>query len=135
MQLHSEPIPDATWQGEEIAADATHRYVWAWYGYNIRLFAVARDDPFGGERSGADWGWCYPRDPDVVRRSVAAWDPDTQDEPRGWHKRPGANVRRAPRRYRAGCAAHGGSVFCGCAQFQAGYDLLTPLRHPPVPMR
>ncbi|HEY9015591.1 MAG TPA: hypothetical protein VIM84_11075 [Gemmatimonadales bacterium] len=45
------------------------------------------------------------------------------------------SMQAALDRYRAGCAAHGGSVFCGCAQFQAGYDLLTPLRHPPVPMR
>lgn len=90
------PTPqwDDQWQGEIVATDDTHRYVWLWYGFNIRLLAV----PHGDRYLGSDYGWCYRRDPDAVRAHVRAWNPDTEDEPPGWHKRPGAEVRRAPHR-------------------------------------
>ncbi|MDX3345962.1 hypothetical protein PV387_43250 [Streptomyces sp. ME02-6987-2C] len=95
MQLHETPILDEHWEGEELARDDTHRYVWIWQGSNIRLLAIP-DTPDG------DWsynhGWCYPRDPELVAQAVADWDPDTQDEPMGWHKRPTWPVRQAPRR-------------------------------------
>lgn len=92
---HRAPIVDEHWQGEELAADDTHRFLWLWQGFNIRLIAVPH-----GEAGmwGYDHAWCYPRDPEVVKAAVAAWNPDTQDEPAGWHKRPTAGVRRAPRR-------------------------------------
>lgn len=95
MDLHNPPRYDAHWQGTELAADATHRYLWLWYGFNIRLIAVPKNDTGAW---GYDHGWCYPRDPEAVARAVAAWDPDTQDEPAGWHKRPTSPVRRAPHR-------------------------------------
>jgi hypothetical protein len=41
--------------------------------------------------------WCYPQDLDLVRAAVRAWDPDTQDEPEGWHKR-NLHVHVVPRR-------------------------------------
>ena len=90
VTYHPESITDEHWQGEELAADGTHRYVWIWQGFNIRLIAVPLED---GEW-GYDHGWCYPRDPAAVRAAVAAWNPDTQDEPTGWHKRPTVPVRR-----------------------------------------
>lgn len=112
---HPEPILDEHWQGEELAADDTHRYLWIWQGYNIRLIAVPRQ---GGEW-GYDHGWCFPRDPDVVREAVAEWDPDTEDEPSGWHKRPTSPVRRAPRRdeyphYNRPRCIHGCYLHDGC---------------------
>lgn len=93
VRHHSEPLLDEHWQGEELADDDTHRYLWLWQGFNIRLIAVPHDDGLG-----YDHGWCYPRDPAVVQAAVAAWNPDTQDEPTGWHKRPTWPVRQAPRR-------------------------------------
>ncbi|WP_328434529.1 hypothetical protein [Streptomyces sp. NBC_00425] len=93
MQHHPTPILDEHWQGFELAADDTHRYLWIWLGCNLRLVAV----PIG-DITGYDHGWCYPRDPELVAAAVAAWDPDTQDEPDGWHKRATWPVRRAPRR-------------------------------------
>ncbi|MYR58326.1 hypothetical protein GTY54_19505 [Streptomyces sp. SID625] len=94
MQHHTAPILDEHWQGYELARDDTHRYVWIWMGSNIRLIALSlSDDAFG-----YDHGWCYLRDPELVAQAVAAWDPATQDEPAGWHKRPTWPTRRAPRR-------------------------------------
>lgn len=92
---HPDPAWDGHWEGYELAADATHRYLWLWHGYNIRLIAVPLDE---SDSLGYDHGWCFPRDPDAVRAAVAAWNPDTQDEPAGWHKRPTWPPRRAPRR-------------------------------------
>jgi hypothetical protein len=113
---HPAPIIDEHWQGEELAADDTHRYLWIWQGFNIRLIAVPKDDP---ECLGYDHGWCYPRDPSVVRDAVAEWDPDIEDEPSGWHKRPTVPVRRAPRRdeapsYNRPRCVHGCYVHDGC---------------------
>lgn len=95
VQHHETPIYDSRWEGTELAADDTHRYLWIWQGFNIRLIAVPKGED--GEW-GYDHGWCYPRDPELVARAVADWNPDTQDEPTGWHKRPTHPVRRAPRR-------------------------------------
>jgi len=113
---HPAPVWDEHWSGYELATDATHRYLWLWQGYNIRLIAVPRDDP---ESMGYDHGWCYPRNPGTVADAVLAWDPDTQDEPVGWHKRPTAPVRQAPRRdeqpdYNRPRCVHGCYIADGC---------------------
>lgn len=118
---HPVPIWDDHWQGYELAADDSRRYLWLWHGYNIRLIAVPLDDTLG-----YDHGWCYPRDPALVAAAVAAWDPDTQDEPTGWHKRPTMPVRRAPRhdeqpdynrpRCVHGCYLHDGCRTIGCPE-------------------
>ncbi|WP_199570584.1 hypothetical protein [Streptomyces murinus] len=116
MKLHEPPILDPHWEGFELGADATHRYLWIWQGFNIRLIAV----PYGEDGFGAyDHGWCYPRDPELVAGHVAAWDPETQDEPDGWHKRATWPARQAPRREeepernRPRCA-HGCYLADGC---------------------
>lgn len=44
-----------------------------------------------------DYGWCYPSVPIAVI-AVAAWDPETEDEPPGWHKRSTRETRQAPQR-------------------------------------
>lgn len=105
---------DEQWQGYVLGQDATHRYLWLWMGYNIRVIAVAHDDI-----SGYDHGWCYPRDPRTVEAAATAWDPDTQDEPAGWHKRATHPVRRAPRRaeqpdYNRPRCQHGCYIADGC---------------------
>jgi hypothetical protein len=60
--------------------------------YNHRLICVP-DDSLGG----AAYGWCYA-DATTLHLSATLFDPDTQDEPLGWHKRAGADIRRAPHR-------------------------------------
>ncbi|MFD4315047.1 hypothetical protein [Streptomyces sp. NPDC058548] len=116
MQLHETPILDPHWEGMEIAADRTHRYVWIWQGFNIRLLALPKTEE---GQIGYDHGWCYPKDPALVAASVAAWEPDTQDEPAGWHKRPTWPVRQAPRRdedplYNRPRCVHGPYLADGC---------------------
>jgi len=108
------PAWDDHWQGELLATDDTHRYLWFWHGYNIRVIAVPHDEP-----TGYDHGWCYPRDPAAVRAAIAAWDPDAQDEPLGWHTRPTRPVRRAPYRdeqpdYNRPRCEHGCYLHAGC---------------------
>lgn len=96
MQLHPTPLHDDHWEGTEIAADDLWRYVWLWYGFNTRLLVIPQG-PITAAQFGYAWAWCFPRDPAVVTEAVAAWEPDTQDEPLLWHKR--ATERRlAPHR-------------------------------------
>lgn len=99
MMLHHEtPVLVPHWEGYEYGRDDTHAYVGIWQGFNTRLIAV----PHGPDGEwGYDFAWCFPRDLDAIRAAVAAWDPDTQDEPDGWHKRPTREVRQAPRREEA----------------------------------
>lgn len=88
------PQNDPFWVGEVLLTDDTHRYLWVWYGFNLRLLAVSHAHPDSYTHA-----WCYPRDPNALRTHVTAWDPDTRDEPTGWHKRaPTGTPRRAPRR-------------------------------------
>lgn len=77
-----------------VGEDATHWYdISLNYGSNARLMLTPKSWP-----KGWDWGWCF-RSAEVVIAAVAAWNPQTQDEPAGWHKRPTYNkVRRAPLR-------------------------------------
>lgn len=115
MELRTPPPYDEHWQGLELAADATHRYLVIEQGWNLRLIAV----PDGEEGAYAyDFAWCYPRDHTVVAASVAAWDSERQDEPTGWYKRP-TEARRAPRRdeepeYNRARCAHGCYLDDGC---------------------
>ncbi|MFE4796177.1 hypothetical protein ACFRFL_13935 [Streptomyces sp. NPDC056708] len=115
MKLNQPPILDTHWEGFELAADDAHRYVWIWQGFNIRLIALPKSD----DQWGYEHGWCYPRDPELVAACVAAWEPDTQDEPVGWHKRPTSPTRRAPHRdkdpqYNRARCAHGCYLEEGC---------------------
>jgi hypothetical protein len=105
---------DDHWQGYVLGRDATHRYLWIWQGSNIRMIAVSHDEDGLYEH-----GWCFPRDPRAVEAAAAAWDPDVQDEPNGWHKRPTWPVRRAPRRdeqpqYNRPRCEHGCYIAEGC---------------------
>lgn len=86
------PVWDDDWAGLVLGEDATHRWMLLEFGFNLRLITVPH-----GERNGWDYGWCYPRDTAAVLAALEGYDPDTQNEPMGWHKRPGAAVRKAPR--------------------------------------
>jgi hypothetical protein len=86
---------DEHWEGYVLCQDDEHRYLWIWHGFNIRVIAV----PHGGT-TGYDHAWCYPRDPATVEAAIEQWDPATEDEPLGWHKRATTKPRRAPHRDR-----------------------------------
>lgn len=76
------------------------------------------------KRSPMEWryGWCFQKmDGLAVAAAFAVWDPDTEDEPVGWHKRPGHEVRKAPRRdtkpdYNRPRCVHGGYMHEPCAR-------------------
>ncbi|MEU6595065.1 hypothetical protein ABZ923_38710 [Streptomyces sp. NPDC046881] len=121
MQHLDSPVLVPHWEGYELARDDAHSFVWIYMGYNIRLIAV----PHGPDGAfGYDYAWCYPKDPELVRRAVAQWNGDTQDEPTGWHKRPTREIRRAPHREEAadynrprcvhGCYLHEGCRTVNC---------------------
>lgn len=82
---------DATWEGWEVAADDTCRWLALPMIFNTRLVALP------AAASGI-WlyGWCYANMPALLA-SATLFDPDTENEPYGWHKRAGAFVRVAPR--------------------------------------
>lgn len=98
MKLLEPPVWDEQWQGMEVARHGGWRYLWLWYGFNIRLLAV-HDGPATAENWGVPYAWCYERGegPGAVCEALRAWDPDTQDEPPGYKKR-AADARLAPSR-------------------------------------
>jgi hypothetical protein len=105
---------DTHWQGYVLGEDTEHRFLWIWQGFNIRMIAVPHGDP-----TGYDYAWCYPRDPQAVEAAAAQWNPQTQDEPPGWHKRPTRPARRAPLRdqepeYNRPRCEHGCYIAEGC---------------------
>lgn len=94
MNLIDNPETDPLWQGLVIAHEAGCRWIAARMLFNHRLVCVPDDGPVPGL---AAYGWCYSSMAALVA-SAAVFDPDTQDEPLGWHKRAGTDVRRAPNR-------------------------------------
>lgn len=60
--------------------------------YNWRLVMTPKDNQLSW-----DYGWCFAG-PIELRLAMLAWDPETQNEPLGWKKRPtGIRTRTAPR--------------------------------------
>jgi hypothetical protein len=109
-------VLDAHWEAFEVTSDTTHRFLWMWHGYNIRVIGVPKDQ---AQAMGYDWAWCYPRDADLVAQCLRDWAPDVQDEPLGWHKRPTSRTRRAPHRdwdsqYNRPRCEHGCYIDEGC---------------------
>lgn len=109
-------ILDEHWEAYEVTSDATHRFLWMWHGFNIRVIAVPKDV----ENSGLyDFAWCYPKKPRAVVGWLRAWNPVIQDEPLGWHKRPTGIIRQAPERsrsprYNRPRCVHGDYIEEGC---------------------
>lgn len=96
MNLIENPEPDLLWQGLVIAHEAGCRWIAVRMLFNRRLVCVPDGDTYGD----AAYGWCY-RTLATLITSAGIFQPDTQDEPLGWHKRAGADVRRAPNRDQA----------------------------------
>jgi hypothetical protein len=92
MKLSETPEPDPLWQGLVVAHEAGCRWIAVRMLFNHRLVCVP-DDGLGC----AAYGWCY-RSLAALITAAAVFEPDTQDEPLGWHKRAGADIRRAPNR-------------------------------------
>lgn len=94
MKIYDEPVLDG--YGHIRLAEDEEFYYECWpQGFNDRLVVVEKNDPYRGY----EFGWCFEkRDGLMVKAALLIWDPETQDEPQLWHKRPGMNVRRAPRR-------------------------------------
>lgn len=99
MELLATPVHDKRWEAYEVARQSGYRYLWCWYGYNIRLLAMRTSPGASASDYGYMWAWCYERDngPEAVLEALAAWNPDTQDEPPGYKKR-ATSYRRAPHR-------------------------------------
>jgi hypothetical protein len=89
VKLITAPCTDVLWRAPLIALDAGLRWVLVPMLYNHRLIAY----PPGGL---APYGWCF-KSPLAALTAATTYDPWTQDEPLGWHKRAG-EVRRAPYR-------------------------------------
>jgi hypothetical protein len=98
VELLESPEWDEQWQGEILARHDGWKYVWLWYGWNIRLMVLWDGEPCA-QTWGTPYAWCYERSdgPEPVREALRAWDPDTQDEPLGYKKR-AAGARVAPSR-------------------------------------
>jgi hypothetical protein len=77
--------------GMLVAADKDHFYVLVpMFGNNYRLVLSPLEDI-------SDWtyGWCYEGDL-APMLALRVWDPQTENEPVGWKKRPTARIRIAP---------------------------------------
>lgn len=69
------------------------RWIMVRMAFNWRLIGV----PEEREESNPEYGWCFPGLTEL-KLACFAWDPETQDEPLGWHKRAGS-PRRARHRH------------------------------------
>lgn len=92
MKLYDEPEIDQ-YGHMRFAEDDDHYYECWPMGFNDRLIVMEKDNPFTYE-----YGWCFEKRGGLVVAAVLAmWDPETEDEPVGWHKRAG-HTRCAPKR-------------------------------------
>ncbi|MFD4858344.1 MULTISPECIES: hypothetical protein [Streptomyces] len=84
--------------------------------FNDRLVLRVKRAPWSWE-----YGWCFEKRGGLaVAAAFAIWDTETQDEPVGWHKRPGL-IRQAPRRdenpeYNRPRCVHGSYMHEACAR-------------------
>lgn len=102
MDLIDEPYTPEPWSSSSspgrVVAETDHE-VWMSvpmaFG-NFRLIGMPRAKHGMEQDWNPWWGWCY-RGELALMAALAVWDPNTQDEPLGWHKRAG-EPRRAPQR-------------------------------------
>lgn len=91
LRLYDTPVPNDR-EGFTIAEDADHWYDMIPMTFNHRLVLTPKTDPRFW-----DYGWCY-NNPTEVLLAMKVWNPETQNEPLGWKKRPTYDlVRTAPR--------------------------------------
>lgn len=93
MKLHATALHLNDWNGDEVAADDTYRWIIIAEGADYRLLAV----PHGHER-GEHFSWRYTHYERALS-AVIVFDPDSEDEPLWWYKRQG-DLREAPHRDR-----------------------------------
>ncbi|MFH9606931.1 hypothetical protein [Streptomyces sp. NPDC017448] len=94
MTFHRYDEPEVIEEGLRLGEDDEFTYECWPQMYNDRLVLRSKKDPYTYE-----YGWCFPKQLGVaVAAALAVWNPETQDEPVGWHKRAVQNIRRAPRR-------------------------------------
>lgn len=91
MKLHDTALHLADWNGNEVAADDTYRWIIIREAFDYRLLAV----PHGHQR-GEHYSWRYTAYTTALN-AVTVFNPEVQDEPRWWYKRSG-DPRQAPRR-------------------------------------
>ncbi|MFE4863267.1 hypothetical protein [Streptomyces sp. NPDC056670] len=79
-------------EGFTIAEDDEYFYDALPYAFNWRLVMTPKADPRVW-----DYGWCYDGSASLIL-AMRVWNPETQNEPLGWKKRPtGRTARIAPR--------------------------------------
>lgn len=96
------PVRDPFWSnpshhpssGLTLGSGGGCRWIMVQMAFNWRLIGVLEHY----EESNPDFGWCFSS-PVALLLGAAAFEPEEQDEPLGWHKRAG-EVRRAPERHR-----------------------------------
>jgi hypothetical protein len=119
---------DPDWRAPVVARAAECRWLAVPMIYNVRLVCVP-DDSTGI----AAFGWCY-RTELALLAAVRVFDPVTQDEPLGWHKRAGGLPRWAPEReadpeYNQPRCEHGTYLHTGiCDVTVHCYDFLQSIR-------
>lgn len=92
MHLYDKPVANAEIQGLTLAEDDQHLYDAVPMLLNWRLLVTPKATP-----GMWTYGWCYDgRTP--IAAALKVWDPQTQNEPLGWKKRPATMaIRVAPR--------------------------------------
>ncbi|MFJ1700480.1 hypothetical protein ACIOHC_36415 [Streptomyces sp. NPDC088252] len=89
---HDPPIPIE--EGLRLGEDDDYLYEMWPQLFNDRLVLRVKKIPTTWR-----YGWCFKQANGLaVVAAFAVWDPETEDEPIGWHKRPGREVRKAPQR-------------------------------------
>jgi hypothetical protein len=95
VKIVEHPQSDVLWRQPLMAEEAGTRWVAVQMAYNVRL--IGYDTERVGLFEGiASFGWCFKTRVDL-EVACSVWDPVTQDEPMGWHKRVG-EPRGAPER-------------------------------------
>jgi hypothetical protein len=120
FRVYDTPVPNGR-EGYTLAEDDTYLYELLPMSFNCRLVITPKDSPLTYE-----YGWCYSSAVGV-RAAVQVWDPETQNEPLGWHKRAllprvAPRAEEDPHHNRPRCA-HGrypADGPCGIDQFCGG---------------
>lgn len=90
LLIYEEPKPNDR-ESFTVAEDDEYFYDLLIYFYNHRLVMTPKTNTWGW-----DWGWCFAGAKELTA-GLFVWNPMTQNEPLGWHKRPtGPKSRVAP---------------------------------------
>lgn len=91
LRLYEQPVPNGR-ESFTIAEDDEHFYDLVPMLFNHRLVITPKESLYRWV-----WGWCFDGPVEAIL-AMRVWDPETQNEPVGWKKRPTSlTVRQAPR--------------------------------------